>query len=242
MDNKKILKKTGLDVVPDHVAIIMDGNGRWAQKRGLPRIMGHRKGADKVREIVKVSGELGIKTLTLYAFSDENWGRPKNEISALMNLLNNYLLKEQDELNKNNVRLQAIGNLEKLPEKSQRLLSDVSNHLSNNTGLILNLALSYGSRSEISKACREIAQKVLNKSIDISEINPDLINKHLYEQNEIDFLIRTSGELRISNFLLWQIAYAELYFADVFWPDFSRDIFIDILKDYQKRQRRFGKL
>jgi len=229
---------------PSHVAIIMDGNGRWAKQRVLNRIKGHEKGAEAVRTIVRTSREIGISILTLYAFSTENWLRPKTEIAALMVLLKRYLESEQKEMLDNNIRLNAIGQIERLSEDVQAILAKTMAITEKNDGMLLNLALSYGGRSEIVKAVREIAIKAKDGKITPDSITPELVAEHLYTKGmtDPDLLIRTSGEMRISNFLLWQIAYSEIYITDTLWPDFSKDEYIRILKDFQRRERRFGKV
>jgi len=230
--------------LPRHVAIIMDGNGRWARERGLPRIEGHRRGADSVREIVRACGELGIKYLTLYAFSIENWNRPKAEVTALMRLLEFYLKQEIPELNKNNVRLAAIGRIHELPQTAQQQLEKSIEALKNNTGLTLVLALSYGGRAEIVDAMRSIAREVKAGRLDVADVDEKVISRHLYTQAipDPDLLIRTSGELRVSNFLLWQISYAEIYVTETLWPDFRKPQLLEALEDYGKRHRRFGRV
>ena len=229
--------------VPKHVAIIMDGNGRWAKKRGLLRVLGHERGAKAVRETIEAAGESGITHLTLYAFSTENWNRPKNEVDKLMNLLVSSLKKEFKSLHENEIKLCAIGNLEELPPKAYKELSEVIEKTKNNKKLVLTLALSYGSRNEIVKTVKEIAQKVKNNIISIENIDDSIINEHLYTRNlpDVELLIRTSGEQRISNFLLWQIAYAELYFTDVLWPDFKKVDLYKAILNYQNRESRFRK-
>jgi undecaprenyl diphosphate synthase len=238
MDNN--LKKHKL---PKHIAIIMDGNGRWAQEKGYTRIYGHNKGVKSVQKIVEESLSLGIQYLTLYAFSVDNWNRPKKEIGTLMDLLVDSLKKEFEKLIKNNIRLNTIGNIKTLPEKVQDEIIRVSDKTKNNTKMILTIALSYGAREEIENVIKNIAREVKNNTISIENVDHSIINKHLYTQNlpDVDLLIRTSGEQRISNFLLWQIAYAELYFTDVYWPDFGKKDFYKALFNYQKRERRFGK-
>jgi undecaprenyl diphosphate synthase len=228
--------------LPFHVAIIMDGNGRWAKKRLLNRIKGHEKGSESVRAIVRASREIGIRILTLYAFSTENWQRPQTEIYALMTLLKKFLISEQKEMLDNNIRLNTIGQTERLPEDVRRELQKNMMLTRKNDGLILNLALSYGGRAEIVRAVKEIAIKAKDGRIDPDSITPDLISKHLYtaEMPDPDLLIRTSGEMRISNFLLWQLAYTEIFITDTLWPDFGKDEFMRILKNYQQRERRFG--
>ena len=230
--------------LPFHVAIIMDGNGRWAKKRLLNRIKGHEKGSETVRAIVRASREVGIRILTLYAFSTENWQRPQAEISALMTLLKKFLISERKEMLDNNIRLNTIGQTERLPEDVQQELQKIMMLTRGNDGLILNLALSYGGRDEIVRAVKEIAQEAIDGRVDPDSITPDLISKHLYtgEMPDPDLLIRTSGEMRISNFLLWQLAYTEICITDTLWPDFGKDEFIQILKYYQQRDRRFGKV
>ncbi|MCF6223299.1 MAG: isoprenyl transferase [Flavobacteriaceae bacterium] len=235
--------KINSNYLPKHVAIIMDGNGRWAKKQGFKRVLGHRKGVEAVRQALEAATELGIKTLTLFAFSTENWNRPKYEIDTLMNLLVSSLKKELPTFQKNNVKLQTIGNINMLPKKAQKELSESIESTKNNTKITLNLALNYGAREEIVSAVRSISKKIVNNEFKIEEIDENTINSHLYTFNlpDVDFLIRTSGEKRISNFLLWQIAYAELYFTDVFWPDFNKEEFYEAILNYQSRERRFGK-
>jgi len=228
--------------IPRHVAIIMDGNGRWAKQRGKARIEGHRAGSESVRAIVRACGELGIEYLTLYAFSSENWNRPRAEVSALMHLLEFYLKQEIPELDKNNVRLAAIGRIHELPGSAQKQLAKSIEALSKNTGLTLVLALSYGGRAELVDATREIAREVKAGHLDIADIDDKLISQHLYTRNipDPDLLVRTSGELRVSNFLLWQISYAEIYVTDVLWPDFRKPELEKACDEYGKRSRRFG--
>lgn len=236
-------KELNSSELPQHVAIIMDGNGRWAQKQGKLRIRGHEAGAEAVRKTVESAAKLGIKHLTLYAFSTENWRRPKTEVTTLMGLLVRSLRKELERMTENNIRLGAIGSLEQLPKKVQLELNEVILKTQDNTGTHLTLALSYGAREEIKQAVIEISQKVKNNIIPVESIDETIINKHLYTQNlpDVDLLIRTSGEVRISNFLLWQIAYAELYFTDELWPDFNEQSLHKAILSYQKRERRFGK-
>lgn len=229
--------------LPKHIAIIMDGNGRWAKKQGLLRTLGHEKGSKTVITIVEECSTLGVDFLTLYAFSTENWNRPKYEIDKLMNLLVSSLRKELPSMMKNNIRFNTIGDIERLPEKANRELKEVIEITKNHTGMTLTLALSYGSRQEIIDAFKLLAEKVKNNEISATEIDETLINKHLYtfDMPDVDLLIRTSGEHRISNFLLWQIAYAELYFCEVLWPDFKPEHLHQALDSYQNRERRFGK-
>jgi undecaprenyl diphosphate synthase len=233
-----------LKKIPKHIAIIMDGNGRWAKKKNLPRIFGHKEGAKSVRDITEACAEIGVSYLTLYAFSTENWKRPKNEINFLMNLLYDYLIKEEKTLIKNNIKLDTIGDISKLPENIQKRLNEVKNKTRNNKKMTLILALNYGSRYEITQVVKKIASAVKNGKIKISQINEALISKNLYtsEYPEPDLLIRTSGEQRISNFLLWQIAYAELYISKVLWPDFRRKELYKAIIEYSKRERRYGGL
>jgi undecaprenyl diphosphate synthase len=229
--------------LPKHLAIIMDGNGRWAKQQGFLRAFGHENGTKSVKKTITTCAKLGIEYLTLYAFSTENWNRPKLEVEALMKILINSLKKELVTLQENNIRLKAIGNLDKLPNSAQKELLDVIEKTKNNTRLTLTLALSYGSREELVNAVRIISDKVKNNIISIDTIDDSIINEHLYTQNlpDVDLLIRTSGEHRISNFLLWQIAYAELYFTNVLWPDFKDQDLYEAIISYQKRERRFGK-
>ncbi|MBW1294625.1 isoprenyl transferase [Aquimarina litoralis] len=229
--------------IPEHLAIIMDGNGRWAKKKGFFRAVGHENGTKAVREAVEASAEIGIKYLTLYAFSTENWNRPKLEVETLMRLLVNSLKKEIKTLQKNNIRLNAIGNLQALPEKARKELLEVIEKTKDNTHMTLSLALSYGSREELIKTIQEISNKVKNNVLSPHLINEAVINEHLYTNNlpDVDLLIRTSGEQRISNFLLWQIAYAELYFTEILWPDFKKADLFEAILNYQQRERRFGK-
>lgn len=229
--------------LPEHIAIIMDGNGRWAKQRGKLRIFGHEKGAGTVREVVEGCAELGVKNLTLYAFSTENWKRPRLEVETLMKLLITSLRKELKTLNDNNIRLCAIGKMESLPQTVSKKLKEVIEKTKNNNRMTLTLALSYGSREELKNAIREISFKVKNNIISAEDIDESVINEHLYTQNlpDVDLLIRTSGELRVSNFLLWQIAYAELYFTETLWPDFNKEKLYEAILNYQNRERRFGK-
>ena len=230
--------------LPSHVAIIMDGNGRWAKKRLLSRIKGHERGSETVRAIVRACRKIGISYLTLYAFSTENWQRPRSEVAALMTLLKKFLESEQKEMLDNNIRLYAIGQTERLPKNVRQVLYKAMTLTKKNDGMILNLALSYGGRAEIVKMVKEIAIKAKDDSISPDAITPEIISEHLYtsEIPDPDLLIRTSGEMRISNFLLWQIAYTEIYVTDTLWPDFGKDEFVRILQDYQLRERRYGKV
>lgn len=240
MDLKERIITTRL---PKHIAIIMDGNGRWAKQKGMLRAIGHENGTKAVRKTVEASAELGIRNLTLYAFSTENWNRPKLEVQTLMKLLVFSLKKEIKTLQDNNIKLAAIGNLNTLPKKVFKELNEVIENTKNNNRMTLTLALSYGSREEIINTVKEISIKVKNNIISPDKIDESIINEHLYTQNlpDVDLLIRTSGEQRISNFLLWQIAYAELYFTHVLWPDFTKQHLYEAIIEYQKRERRFGK-
>ena len=229
--------------LPKHLAIIMDGNGRWAKQKGLLRAMGHESGTKSVRQTVEACARLGVENLTLYAFSTENWNRPKLEVNTLMQLLVHSLKNELKTLQDNNVRLQTIGNTDKLPKNIQKELNEVIEKTKNNTRTNLTLALSYGSREELLNVVKTISNKVKNNIISIDTIDESIINEHLYTHNlpDVDLLIRTSGEHRISNFLLWQIAYAELFFTEVLWPDFTEEHLYEAIISYQKRERRFGK-
>jgi undecaprenyl diphosphate synthase len=228
--------------LPAHVAIIMDGNGRWAKGKGKLRVFGHHNGVLSVRDVVEGAGEIGIKYLTLYTFSSENWNRPKFEVTAIMELLISTINKEIKKLMENNVRLNTIGETEMLPEKCRTELQNAINKTSGNTGLVLTLALSYSSRREIVNAAKAIAKKVEAGVLRADDIDEDVFSQHLHTSDMPDpeLLIRTSGEYRISNYLLWQIAYAELYFTDKLWPDFRREDLFEAILDYQKRERRFG--
>lgn len=229
-------------IIPRHIAIIMDGNGRWAKQRGLPRIKGHEKGADAVRECVEGCGELKVEYLTLYAFSAENWQRPKSEVFALMRLLEKFLKEKTPELVEKNVRLQAIGRLTDLPDNCQNRLHESIKRTANNTGLTLILALSYGGRDEIIDGIRSLLREVEAGHIDRAMINPEMFSKHLYTRYypDPDLLIRTSGEMRISNFLLWQLSYTEMYVTPKLWPDFTRKDLSAAVEDFARRQRRYG--
>ena len=229
---------------PSHVAVIMDGNGRWARKRMLNRVKGHEKGAETVRMLVRTCREIGIRYLTMYAFSTENWQRPKSEIKALMALLKRFLAAERSEMIENNIRLNVIGEIDRLSDDVRESLSRVMSDTENNDGMQLNLALSYGSRNEIVSACRAVARRVAAGDIAVDAITPELFETFLYtaDMPDPELLIRTSGEYRISNFLLWQIAYSELFVTPTLWPDFTREEFLDILSEYRSRERRFGRI
>jgi len=232
-----------LSSVPKHIAIIMDGNGRWAQQHGHPRIFGHTSGVESVREALTAAGEVGVKYLTLYAFSTENWKRPTDEVNALMDLLVNTISNEIESLNKNNVRLHAIGNLASLPKNCKAELDQAIAGTVGNDGVNLILALSYSSKWEMTNAIQRISADVAEKKLNVEEINDELISSYLSTAGlpDPELLIRTSGEHRVSNFLLWQIAYAELHFTDTLWPDFKKNNFYKAILDYQNRERRFGK-
>jgi undecaprenyl diphosphate synthase len=230
--------------IPKHIAIIMDGNGRWAKERSLPRTMGHKAGVETIRPIVKECSRLGVKCLTLYAFSTENWKRPRDEVDAIMNLLVQYLSKEFDELDKNNVVINSIGDIAKLPQQCRIELGNAYEKTKNNTGLTLNLALNYGGRDELLHAFREIIKDIGAGKIKESEVDEQTIADHLFTAGmpDPDIIIRPSGELRLSNFLLWQCAYSEFWFSDIKWPDFKTDDLHKAIYDYQMRDRRFGKV
>ena len=232
-----------LTKLPSHIAVIMDGNGRWAKKQGFLRAVGHNEGVKSVRDVVEGSAEIGIKFLTLYAFSTENWNRPKLEVDALMKILVSSLKKEIKTLQNNNIKLTAIGNIENLPKKAKRELLDVIEKTKHNAKMTLILALSYGSREEITSAVKALANKVKEGTLEPDKINDSLISESLYTKDipDVDLMIRTSGEQRISNFLLWQMAYAELYFTSILWPDFRKDNLYEAIYNYQNRERRFGK-
>ena len=230
-------------MIPKHVAIIMDGNGRWAKDKGLPREFGHQNGVNSVKSIVQEAYKSGVEYLTLYAFSIENWDRPSDEVSSLMSLLVSTLRDEFDEIFDKDIKLNAVGEINSLPKEVVSELEFIINKTKNNQKMNLTLALSYGGKQEIFNAVKMIADKVKNNLIELNNFDDSIINSHLYTKNlpDVDLLIRTSGEQRISNFLLWQIAYAELYFTDVYWPDFSKDDFNLALENYKSRERRFGK-
>jgi len=241
-----LFAKINIDPVklPVHVAIIMDGNGRWAKKRLMNRIMGHEKGAETVRTVITSCREFEIKILTLYAFSTENWSRPQKEVNALMKLLEKFIQSEKDELHNKNIKLNVIGQKERLPEEVREELDSAIERTKDNNKMTLNLALSYGAREEITRAVRKIAYEAEQGKVSLEDIDEAMISRYLYtaDRPDPDLLIRTGGEMRVSNFLLWQIAYSELFISKTLWPDFTRNEFIDILQDYQKRDRRFGKV
>lgn len=229
--------------IPVHVAIVMDGNGRWAEERNQPRLFGHKAGVRSVQTVVETARQIGIRHLTLYAFSTENWRRPSLEVKGLMSLLRSYLQSEQEKMLKNNIRLQCLGQKEKLPPEVRDKLGEVMDITARCSAMTLNLALSYGSRSEIVRAVREIAEKCRNGELEPDRLDEKLLAGHLYTagQPDPDLFIRTGGERRLSNFLLWQVSYAELYFTEIMWPDFDREEFMKAIADYRGRQRRFGK-
>lgn len=232
-----------LERLPKHVAIIMDGNGRWAEKRHEPRLFGHKAGADSVRKIVEAARELGIQVLTLYAFSSENWSRPAKEVSGLMSILKKFLVSELAKMQKNNIRLNCIGELDRIPEGVRQALIDSMEKTSKNSAMTLNLALSYGARDEVTRAARRLAEACVTGKLSVDQITPELLSAHLYTAGlpDPDLLIRTGGEARLSNFLLWQVSYAEIYFTKVMWPDFHKEVFLQAILDFQRRERRFGR-
>ena len=242
LDN--LLSKINKSKIPNHVAVIMDGNGRWAKKIGKERFFGHNSGVNSVRDTIEASIDLGVKNLTLYVFSMENWERPETEVKALMRLLFNSIENELENLNKNNVKLSVIGQKDLLPVKTRKRLISAVEKTYNNNGLNLNLAISYGSKQEIIEAVKTISYKVKKNIISLEKIDENIINDHLYTRNldNVDLLIRTGGEIRVSNFLLWQISYAELFFLELLWPDFKKKHFYNAVIEYQNRARRFGKI
>ena len=239
----KNINRSHLKNVPKHIAIIMDGNGRWAKERGLPRIAGHREGINSVREITRICGKIGVKYLTLFTFSTENWNRPKREVQALMTLLLSTIKKEIKELHKNNVKFSTIGDISILPKSTEKGIKEGIELTFNNSGLNLILALNYGSRQEILLAVNNIISDINKKDIEIDSIDENIFSSYLYTNNcpDPDLLIRTSGELRISNFLLWQSAYTEMYLTDTYWPSFRENELFQAILDFQNRERRFGK-
>jgi undecaprenyl diphosphate synthase len=241
-DLKNIDEVKASGSIPEHIAIIMDGNGRWAKSKGYPRVVGHKQGVKTVRTVVETCANLGVKFLTLYTFSTENWKRPKNEVSTLMRLIVSSLKDETEQLHKNNIKLNAIGALDKLPGEVQKELEDARERTKNNTRMTLNLALSYSGRLELINAIKSISDNVKNGLINSEQIDEEMVNRFLFTQNmpDPDLLIRSGGEYRISNFLLWQIAYSEIYVTSKLWPDFSTDDVLDAIRDFQKRERRFG--
>jgi len=242
--NVKTAGNFDLEKLPGHVAIIMDGNGRWAKKKLMNRVKGHEQGSKTVRTIVTACRELGIGTLTLYAFSTENWARPKSEVKALMMLLKKFIVSERKTLSDQNIRLNVIGQKNRLPQDVRKEVDATLALTKDNQDMVLNLALSYGSREEITTAVRQIVKKIESEELNYDDINQDVISNHLYTKTipDPDLIIRTSGEYRLSNFLLWQAAYSEIYISQTLWPDFSKNEFIEILNDFQQRDRRFGKV
>ena len=243
MNNMSLKENIDLERLPKHVAVIMDGNGRWAKRNGLDRFMGHKEGVVSLRKISEAIGQLGIENLTMYTFSTENWNRPKDEIDALMKLMITAIKNESEDLMTNNVRLKIIGDIKRLPLETYESLLEVIERTSKNTGLNLTLALSYSSRWELTETVKKIATAVKNGSLSIEQIDEETISENLatWGTPDPDLLIRTGGEQRISNYLLWQLAYAELYFTDVYWPDFREEDLYAAIIDFQKRERRFGK-
>lgn len=239
---QETLKKSG--DIPEHIAIIMDGNGRWAKKRSLPRVAGHQRGVDSVRDTVEACAQLGVKYLTLYTFSTENWKRPKDEVSTLMRLLVRSLKNETEELHQNQIRLTTIGDVEALPNEVQKELAEAVERTKNNKRMVLNLALSYSGRWEIVEAVKKIALKISDGKMKPDEVDECLISQNLTTNSipDPDLIVRTSGEFRVSNFLLWQIAYSEFYISEVFWPEFRRQHLYEAIKNFQRRERRFGKV
>ena len=239
-----MLREIDLTKLPKHIAIIMDGNGRWAQKKGLPRVMGHKAGMDAIKNTVRACSDLGIKILTVYAFSTENWRRPQDEVSYLMNLLVEYMRKEVNALNNNKVKIKVLGDVDILPDQTRKEIQEAINLTENNHGLQFNIALNYGGRAEILDACKKLAQGISDGIIDKSSIDETVFANYLYTGNDPDpdLIIRTSGEQRISNFLLWQGAYSELMFVDQLWPDFDEKVLYSAIIEYQSRDRRFGAL
>lgn len=239
---KDIMVQLDMERIPCHIAIIMDGNGRWAKQRNLPRSMGHRAGVEAIRNIVKECSRLGVKVLTVFAFSTENWRRPKEEVGVLMNLLTEFLRREINDLHNNRVVVRAVGAVEELPMEAQKELAKAYERTQNNTGLILNIALNYGGRAELVEAVRRVCREVQSHRLEIESINEDVVNRYLYtaELPDPDLLIRTSGEMRLSNFLLWQSAYTEIVVVEEFWPDFDTAALQEAILIYQQRDRRFG--
>ncbi len=238
----KVSSKINMKSLPKHIAIIMDGNGRWAAKRMLPRNLGHRAGVEALRDVIKTASNIGVNYLTLYAFSTENWKRPASEVSMLMKLLIEYLKKEVAELDDNNVKIQVIGDIKQLPDEVIAEIDRAINKTKSNDGLCVNIALNYGGRLEIVNAVKKISEKIKNNQVQVNEIDENLIESFLYTANipDPELLIRTSGEIRLSNFLLWQCAYSEFWFTDVYWPDFKGEDLLKAISDYQNRKRRFG--
>ncbi|MFD2700144.1 isoprenyl transferase [Paenibacillus shunpengii] len=243
-DDKKELPQLSKDNIPKHVAIIMDGNGRWAKRQGLPRIMGHQSGMKAVKRATIAANDLGVEYLTMYAFSTENWTRPRDEVDFLMRLPVDFLSQELDELIEKNVRVQMMGHEEQLPEHTIKAVKEAIEKTKHNTGLVLNFALNYGSRKEITEAVRSLGLRIEAGELQASEITSELIGEHLLTSSlpDPDLLIRTSGELRLSNFMLWQLAYSELWFTDIYWPEFEKQHLYEAVAEYQQRTRRYGGL
>lgn len=241
-DEREYLDILIAEKLPKHIAIIMDGNGRWAQKYKLPRTVGHRYGAETLKKVIETCGIIGIHTLTIYAFSTENWKRPKIEVTLLMELLVEYIQKEMNSLRDNNIRIISSGNIEELPVEAKKVVVEAEHNTKSNTGLTLNVALNYGGRQEIVRAVQKIAEQVNSRDYAVEDIDEELVEKHLYTYGlpELDLVIRTSDEKRLSNFLLWQCAYAEFFFTETLWPDFSNKELLSALLSYQSRKRRYG--
>lgn len=244
--DKEVLSSEGINLerLPRHIAIIMDGNGRWAKKRGLPRTLGHHAGVEALRDVVKTCSNLGVEVLTVYAFSTENWRRPKDEVGVLMNLLTEYLRRGLKELHENKVQIKTLGDITPLPLEAQKELVKATQQTGNNKGLILNLALNYGGRAEITMALRKLGEKIQQGKLAPEEIDESLISSSLFTAGlpDPDLLIRTSGEMRLSNFMLWQLAYTEIVVTEQLWPDFNPKTLLSAIKAYQQRERRFGGL
>ncbi|GAK38474.1 isoprenyl transferase [Paenibacillus urinalis] len=243
-DDKKELPQLSKDNIPKHVAIIMDGNGRWAKRQGLPRIMGHQSGMKAVKRATIAANDLGVEYLTMYAFSTENWTRPRDEVDFLMRLPVDFLSQELDELIEKNVRVKMMGHEEQLPEHTIKAVKEAIEKTKHNTGMVLNFALNYGSRKEITEAVRLLGLKIEAGELQASEITSELIGEHLLTSSlpDPDLLIRTSGELRLSNFMLWQLAYSEMWFTDIYWPEFEKQHLYEAVAEYQQRTRRYGGL
>lgn len=239
---KKKTEELNLEAMPRHIAFIMDGNGRWAKRRGMPRLVGHNAGTETIKKIVKESKRLGVEYITFYAFSTENWKRPLEEVNGLMNILVKFIKSEIDEIHENNVRVNILGDIDRLPDYAKEQVDYALNLTQHNTGLYFNIALNYGGRDEIIRAVKNIVHDVQNKTIQSTDITEDLFSSYLYTSGmpDPDLMIRTSGEIRLSNFLLWQLAYSEMDFVDVFWPDFDERQYQKAILEYQKRNRRFG--
>lgn len=242
--NNKRANKLDLERLPKHVAFIMDGNGRWAKKRGMPRLAGHQAGAKSLRKIIEYSAEIGIPYITVYAFSTENWSRPKEEVDGLMKLLVNFIDSDLEELHNSDIRVHILGDVEGLPDEAKRRVMHAMNHTKNNKRLTVNIALNYGSQDELVRMVKRIHEDIEASKLNVDDLSKNLIGEYLYTkgQPDPDMLIRTSGEQRLSNFLLWQLAYTEFFFVDEYWPDFSPKVFENIMVQFQQRDRRFGKV